>query len=567
MARKTIARGFLLAAVSVCLVAEASAQQVPSAARPVVAPEALSAPQTGSAPGLDLAASPAGQAPAGAETVTFTLSGIEVEGSTVYDAQQLSSFFADKIGTTVSLSDVFTVAAAMEAAYRADGYFLTRVVVPAQRIEGGSVKLLVVEGYIHSVAVVGDAGGSLDLVTEMAREIEKEGGPARLATVERQLLMINQIPGLSARGVLGAVAGERGASQLTVEVRRKPVSGFVSFDNRGSEWLGPWGVTASAGLNSATGLGERVDLTVFSSIFSDHQRMVQVSGDVALGSGGLRLHGYAGYSDGNPGGALSLIDIETEAKRFGFGLDYPILLGRRASLKATAAFDWLDEDDDLLGFTNTRDRLRVLRLLADGEYRDTLAGVTRANLGAHFGLDLFGASQSGDDHLSRAGADGSFAKFTLEVSRLQRLFSVGFGTLNLQLEAAGQYAPEALLADEEFRLGGYRFGRGYAPGEISGDRAMAGSAELQFDGVIDSSDEAGRFHLPYQLYAFYEAGKTFDEEGPSQALTSAGGGARLYIGDSIQSEIEVAKPLTRDRGDRSDDPRRPAIFFRLVGSF
>lgn len=549
----------------------ADAQQLPSGARPSVAPEALTPPAGTEAPGLDLVTSPASQPPAGAETVTLTLSALTVEGSTVYDAETLAAFHGDRIGTVVTLSDIFAIAAAIESSYRRDGYFLTRVVVPAQRIEGGAVRLTVVEGYIKSVVVAGDAGGALDLVKAMAARIEGNAGPARLATVERQLLLINDLPGISARGVLSPVTGERGASQLSIEVSHKAIDGFAAIDNRSSKLLGPWSATASAGVNSLTNLGERLDLTLFSSVFSDRQRLAQVSGDFALGSDGLRLHAYAGYAPGRPGEALEILEIETAASRFGLSLDYPVIRSRQFSLSTRAAFDWLDEDDEILGLTNTSDHLRVLRLFTEGEYHDELQGVTRASAGFHVGIDAFGASTADDPHPSRGDADGTFDKVTLEVSRLQGLFSGDFGSVNLFVEASAQYAPGALLADEEFRLGGYRLGRGYAPGEISGDRALAGGAEVQFNGTIDHSDAAGRFHLPYQLYGFYDAGKVWDVTrtgSASAALTSAGAGVRLYIADAIQGEIEVAKPLTRDRGDRSgEDSRNPGVFLRLSGSF
>jgi hemolysin activation/secretion protein len=565
---------------AVALAAPAWAQTpppVPSSARPEVAPEALTPPPPPAAPGLELAPAPAGAPPAGAESVTFALAGLDIDGATVYTADELAPFYADKIGATVSLADVFAVAAAIEAHYRADGYFLTRVVVPAQRIDGGRVRLTVVEGYIKTVSVIGDTGGSRDLVEAMASRVT-ESGPARLDTVERQLLLINDLPGLTARGTLSPVAGERGASQLTVEVVRKAVDGFAAIDNRGSKFLGPWGLTLGAGMNSFTPLAERLELVVFSSLFNDslfddEQRLAQLSGETTLNEDGLRLRAYASYAVGQPGEALSIVDIETEATRFGLSLAYPILRSRRLSLTGAVAFDYMDEDDTALDAPITEDRLRVLRGTLEGEFRDSLAGVTRATLGLHAGLDLFGASKDSDSNLSRADADGSFTKATLEISRLQHLVSFDFGSLDLYLAAAGQLSDGPLLADEEFRLGGYRFGRGYAPGELAGDDALAGTIELQFSGVIDETTEQGRFNLPYQLYAFYDAGQVWNDvasgEANSAALTSAGVGLRLYIDEIALAEVEVAKPLTRDRSDREgeDAGRQPGVFFRLVGSF
>lgn len=546
------------------------AQSVPDAARPTVAPEALSPLPAGAAPAFEVAPAPAGSPPAGAEAVTFTLAGIRLDGATAYDQATLAGFYADRLGQTVTLADIFAIAASIEAYYRADGYFLTRVVVPAQRIEGGQVQLAVVEGYIKSVAVVGDTGGAQDLVEAMAGRITEGDGPARLDVLERQLLLINDLPGLTARGTLSPVAGERGASQLTVEVTRKAVDGFLAFDNRASRYLGPWSASAGIGANSFTGLGERLEFVGFSSLFSERQRLYQLNGQIALGSDGMTLKGYVSYAPGEPGGALSTLDLETEATRFGLSLGYPLLRGRQTNVSTGLAFDWLDEDGDAFNSPVLHDRLRVLRATVEADHRDSLAGVTRVAAGLHFGLDLFGASDGREQNASRTGADGTFWKSTLEISRLQRLFPLGDGNVDLLLTAAGQFSEGPLLADEEFRLGGYRFGRGYTPGEISGDRALAASAELQYTAQIDEAVEGGRFHLPYQLYAFYDAGRVWDEgvdEPDSQSLTAAGGGVRLFIAETARAELEVAKPLTRDRSDRSDDERRPGLFFRLVKNF
>ncbi|MFA5123187.1 ShlB/FhaC/HecB family hemolysin secretion/activation protein [Zavarzinia sp.] len=547
----------------------AIAQTLPGTARPTVAPQAITPPAQPSVPGLEVAPAPAGSPPAGAESVTLTLAGVTVEGATVYGDADLAPYYADKVGKTVTLADIFAIAAAIEARYRDDGYFLTRVVVPAQRIEGGTVKFTVVEGYIKSVAVTGDAGGARELVEAMAAKIAGPG-PARLDLVERQLLLINDLPGITARSTLSPVAGERGASQLTVDVAHKAVDGFAAIDNRASSFVGPWSVSLGGGLNSFTPLGERLELVLFTSFLNERQQLAQLSGDFALGDSGLRLHAYAAYAPGKPGESLTPLEIETEATRFGVALSYPLLRSRRLSVMATGAFDWTNEDDDTLGLPLTRDRLRVLRALFDAEYRDSLAGVSKASLGISTGIGALGASEAGDLFLSRAGADGEFTKATLELSRLQHLFDTGIGTLNLLIDAAGQISDGALLADEEFRLGGYRFGRGYAPGELSGDKALAATIELQLGGTLDAATDQGRLHLPYQLYGFYDAGKVWND-GPgeidSAALTSAGAGVRLYIEDSAQAELEVAKPLTRDRSDRSSDWRRPGVFFRLVGNF
>ena len=84
-------------------------------------------------------------APAGSENVHFTLSSISFEGATVYNPAQLEKEYATRIGTEISLADLYGIAAQITAKYRNDGYILTQIVVPPQTIEGGVARLQVVE--------------------------------------------------------------------------------------------------------------------------------------------------------------------------------------------------------------------------------------------------------------------------------------------------------------------------------------------------------------------------------------------------------------------------------------
>ncbi|MGA4816816.1 POTRA domain-containing protein [Pseudomonas aeruginosa] len=49
-----------------------------------------------------------------------------------------------------------TLANRLTAKYRQDGYLLTQVVVPEQSIEGGKVRLQVIEGYLEHVQIKGN---------------------------------------------------------------------------------------------------------------------------------------------------------------------------------------------------------------------------------------------------------------------------------------------------------------------------------------------------------------------------------------------------------------------------
>ena len=109
-----------------------------------------------------------------------------------------------------------------------------------------------------------------------------------------------------------------------------------------------------------------------------------------------------------------------------------------------------------------------------------------------------------------------------------------------------------MLNAQQFYLGGTAFGRGFETGWISGDRGVAGSAELRFDQPLKLSFAKG-----YQLFSFVEGGAASTIYRPKnlvQNLVSAGVGARLFVNDDVQLGLTIAKPiaykspLTRDKG-------------------
>lgn len=105
---------------------------------------------------------------------------------------------------------------------------------------------------------------------------------------------------------------------------------------------------------------------------------------------------------------------------------------------------------------------------------------------------------------------------------------------------------------QQYNLGGNWFGRGLPGGWISGDNAIAGSAELRYDGSFNSAFAKG-----YQLYAFVDGGVTETKYEPRnlvQSIASVGAGVRVFITDEWQAGVGIAKPIayrspvTHDRG-------------------
>ena len=78
---------------------------------------------------------------------------IRIDGATVYTSAQLAELYADLIGHKITLQAVYDVAGRITAKYGADGYVLSRAIVPLQELDpnGAVVRIQVLEGYVETV--------------------------------------------------------------------------------------------------------------------------------------------------------------------------------------------------------------------------------------------------------------------------------------------------------------------------------------------------------------------------------------------------------------------------------
>ncbi|MEE3098421.1 MAG: POTRA domain-containing protein, partial [Pseudomonadota bacterium] len=91
--------------------------------------------------------------PANAREIRFVLRGVELSGGTLYPDAELAPLWSEALDAEIDLAEVFALAARIQNRYRDDGYLFTRVVVPAQRIDGGRVRFEIVEATLASVTI------------------------------------------------------------------------------------------------------------------------------------------------------------------------------------------------------------------------------------------------------------------------------------------------------------------------------------------------------------------------------------------------------------------------------
>lgn len=373
--------------------------------------------------------------PAGAADIKFILSGVVVEGSTVYADSALLPLYEAYLGKEISLRTVYGIARAITAKYRNDGYILSRAVVPPQRIRGGTIIIRVIEGFVDNVIIEGRRRDVRGMIQAYADKITRSR-PLQVADLERYLLLIRDLPGIHAEGLLRPARNVPGASQLVIQVSYKPVGAALGADNRGSRFVGPLQITTSLTENSLLGLSERTGVRfVTTGVNSVEERRelahFEVDHAIPVTTEGTLLSVRATRSLSDPGFTLRSSNVKNRSTKVTLGLSHPLIRSRSQNLSAAIRMTYQRAKVSLLGAPLSDDRISALRTSMSYDFVDRLRGVNFVEIGIDKGLDLFDNSDVDAALQSRSKGRSDFTKFVANASRLQNLV----GSLNLFIAA------------------------------------------------------------------------------------------------------------------------------------
>ena len=138
--------------------------------------------------------------PPGAEKMLFVLHELRINGVSAYTMQDLWPIWQKDLGNTISILRLYQIATEITARYRQDGYVLSRAFIPAQEIGDGVAHIEVVEGYVADVRFEGKMPSST-LLREARYTLMSER-PLNIKTLERQMLLLNDLPGTDFRSIL-----------------------------------------------------------------------------------------------------------------------------------------------------------------------------------------------------------------------------------------------------------------------------------------------------------------------------------------------------------------------------
>ena len=481
----------------------------------------------------------------------FVLKSVVIEGMTAVTRDAAEPCIAQVKDQEVGAADLVGLTECVTQLYRDQDYFLSRAIIPQQEVRDGALMVRVIEGHIASVQPEGLDQADAD--AQFAPAFAER--PTRLATFERSLLLLADRYGrrvVSTR--LAADPNDPARYTLKLEVELTPVTWRVFGDNRGGADQGPEQGLVAVSLNSPFGASDRIIAQLFTAPADKGELLFA---DIGYGRGWLDgdLWTEVGTSISRSSSGETFPASISESDRDYLRFSIPVLRSRENSLWFRFQADARDTRTLSSSAAVTRESTRVLR----GSFSYALVtGATRADISLEtsHGLDAFAASENGDTNLSRADARPQFTKARLEATITQRLFS----KLDVVASGAGQWADGAMVSSEEFGAGGARFGRAYDYSEIVGDQGIAGGLELRW-----TWRKVNDWIASVQLYAFADAARVWNNDTPSESLTSAGGGFRVGVLPGLSASVEVAKPLSRDVASQGD--RTPRVFVSLAAGW
>jgi hemolysin activation/secretion protein len=488
-------------------------------------------------------------------TPLFVLRHVSITGAHAIAPGDLAAAWQPFVGKKVSQADLATIATGIGDVYRAAGFHLSRAIVPPQDIAGGSVRIRIIEGSITEIALKGEGAERFGIRALMAPVVAEQ--PSRLTTLERQLMLVNARSGVRIiDSQLEEIGTTSGRFRLVITAQTWHVYAVAGLDNLGSAAAGPWQSYATVAYNSMIAPGDTLALNLATTPGDPRQlRFARMSYDTPVGVDGLRVGASGLYSEVWPGDWRRLIADNTKTEAFEVRASIAPLMSQKQTLTLTMAAGFSNVSDrDFFG-PFYRDAIRTISLNGDYRLQDGFGGTNLLTVNWRQGLDILGASDKSDPWVSVWGASPKFSALNFWFTRYQTLNDAW----SLKLATAGQTASGPMYLSQQFYLGGLAFGRGYGAAQISGDNGVAGSLELRFDHKLNY-----KYWTGFQLYSFVDSGLVWwDGVRPSDgtALTSAGGGVRLFLGGDLRADLGVAVPL----GYRAPDnwARHPRFLFTV----
>ena len=506
------------------------------------------------------------RAPSGAEGPTLMVKGFALTGNTIFASEELLALVRPWVGKEAGTDQLLDAAEAIKNRYKDAGFFLTQVLVPAQDVPDGIVTLRVVEARIGDTRAEVNTQRVSPALVDGYMHLLPKGTPVTEQSVERPLLLLNDLPGVKVSSVLRPGA-ETGEADLLVKMvdEGNSFGGDGYIDNAGNESTGMVRVGADLVANGLLGEGESWTL---GGLAAEHNGVDLVRAGVTapVGPYGTKATASLTYLHYNVvGPQFSALGADGDALVASLMIQHPVIRSRNFNLFAVGGGDLKSLDDRTSGGPNqpkSHDErfLAIGHVGVTGDFRDERFGgsLNSFTLTLNAGDDRIHTAQALTTDLSADGhrTSGMFEHVDGDYQRLQAITD----TTSFLMSMRGQLAFQNLDTSEKSSLGGPRGVRAYAVGDGVGDDLFQATFELR-----QRIPQWTVFNAPFVLSAFLDGGRVKDWHNPLSSdndnmhtLAGYGLGLNMTSRDNFQFRLDIAHRINKSDLPGSDNRKTRA---------
>jgi hemolysin activation/secretion protein len=416
-------------------------------------------------------------------TATVRLERVRFEGALLLSEAELQNAVVPWTHRDVTMADLRAMMVAVEHRYQQRGYLAVSVVVPVQEMRDDELALLVTVGRYQQPSVTSHTARAQPFLHELVLRATCGQAcdgqvPIESAQVDRALYLINDLPGISARGTLKA-GSLPGTSLLDVNVAPiKKLAGYIDLNNHGNLFTGREVLGAGAQLNSSLLTGDQFSLNAVSSLeaLGHATGLQQVSSSYSLpvGAFGTRLGGGYSHLEYRLNQQFEKLDAHGKADNANAWISHPLWLSPRGRVDVRLTHEQSGYADEQLRFERKRDVNTTTLDVSGNLYGDRQ--IVGWRLSSAFGsLTYHNPFDQFLDDATRRSA-GHFTRHRFDAFGLK-----GLGH-NWELYGAlrGQLTNRNLDSSQGFVMGGPNAVRAFDSNTSSVDEGWQASLELRY---------------------------------------------------------------------------------------
>lgn len=482
-----------------------------------------------------------------ADAPRFDVNRYQVEGNSILQAVEIDRTLAPFTGKGSDFGTLQQAVEALEQAYHSRGYHAVKVLLPEQELQGGVVRLTVLEVRIGNVTVEGNKHFDNANIRRSIPQLQ-EGTVPNLDKISMEIRVANENPARKIQMLLqGGDRNDTTNARLKV-VDEKPWKVGVSLDDTGNDQTG----------NLRLGfLGQHANLFNLDHLLTlqyittpnhlDKVSIYNIGYRIPFYSIGDSVDLYGGYSDVDSGTIQSgVLSLNVSGKGSFGGIRYNQNLIRHGSYehRLMYGFDYrrFESKIDFAGTQlGTITEAHPVSIGYSGSYSFAFGGET--GIWASLSRNIPGGDkgESSDYHKLRLDAPADFTILR------------GGGTLRVplpgdwqtRLSFNGQYTSDPLIPGEQFGAGGQNSLRGFDERELANDIGIFGTLECYSPDIMKllSIQNSQLRALLFYDAAYLDRNKPLPGEDTGVGAASAGFGLRLAAAGNLVASTDYGYVL------------------------